>query len=197
MNGAGNKLFAGAALAMDQHRARSRRDRTHGLLQFLHRRAGSDDVVERVAGGGIAAQGKVLLAEDQFLKGAVHRQLDLIDQARILADVVGRASGLHRLHRGLVVIDSSDQDDGRVGRNAVRMAQHFDAVDIRHLNVGDDHVVECAVDLALGGLPGLHGLDFMAIAAQRDIEHFTDRTLVIADQNVSHAASLRPRPSGR
>ena len=67
-----------------------------------------------------------------------------------LANVVGGAASFHGLHGGLVVIDRRDQDDGGVGRHLVRVTQHLDAVDVRHLDIGDDDVVERAVDLVLG-----------------------------------------------
>ena len=64
VNGARNEFFTGAALAVNQNRAGGGGDGAYRLLQLLHGPAGADDVVERVAGGGIAAQRKVLLAED-------------------------------------------------------------------------------------------------------------------------------------
>ena len=64
VDGAGYKFFAGAALAVNQDRAGGGGDGAHRLLELLHGGTGADDVVERVAGGGVAAQGEVLLAED-------------------------------------------------------------------------------------------------------------------------------------
>ncbi len=75
----------------------------------------------------------------------------------------------------------------------MRMAQDFDAVNVRHFDVSDDEIVKSAVNLVLGRLAGLHGLDAVSVAAEGDIEHFADRALVVADQDVSHATSLRPQ----
>ncbi len=58
------------------------------------------------------------------------------------ANVVGGASRFDRLNRGFVVVDRGDQDDRRVGRSLVGVPQHFDAVDVRHFDVGDDDVVK-------------------------------------------------------
>src|SRR5437868_868991 len=75
------------------------------------------------------------------------------------------------------------------------MAQHFDAVNVRHIDVGNDEVVKSAVDLALCPLAGIHGLHLVAVAPQGYIEHFAHGALVVTDQNVSHAQSLpRRRP---
>ena len=117
-------------------------------------------------------------------------QLDFVDQARAFADVIGGTSGLDGLHCGFVVVDGSHQNHGRFGRDLMGVAQHFDAVDARHLDVGNDHVEERAVDFALGRIAGGDGFDFVTIAAQGDVEHFADGALVIADQNVTHARLL-------
>ena len=104
------------------------------------------------------------------------------------ADVVGGAAGFHGLHGGFVVIHRGNQNDGGVGRNLVGVAQHFDAVDVRHLDVGDDHVVRARYSiLRLAASPRIYGFDFVAFAAQGDVEHFADGALVIADQDVTHA----------
>ncbi len=72
------------------------------------------------------------------------------------------------------------------------MAQNFDAVNVRHFDVGNDEIVESAVDFILGRLPGLHSFDAVTVAAQSDVEHFADGALVVADQDISHATSLGP-----
>ena len=64
VHGAGDEFFTGAAFAVDQNRAGGRSHGAHRLLELLHGAARADDVVERVAGGGVAAQRKILLAED-------------------------------------------------------------------------------------------------------------------------------------
>ncbi len=71
------------------------------------------------------------------------------------------------------------------------IAQHFDAVGIRHLDVGDDHVIERAVEFLLGTFSGVHGFDLVALAAQGNIQHFADGALVVTNQNVTHALVLR------
>src|SRR6476469_9242105 len=79
----------------------------------------------------------------------------------------------------------------------MRVAQHFDAVGMRHLDVGDDHIVESAFELSLRILSGLDRLDFVALAAQGNIQHLADGALVIANQNVTHALSLPCLPRQR
>ena len=149
VHGAGHQFFTGAALAVDQHRAGRGSDSADRLLELLHGAAGADDVVERVARGGVAAQREILLAESNFSSARLIASLISSTRPGTLANVVGGASRFHGFHGSLVVIDRGDQDDGGVGRHVVRVPQHFDAVDVRHLDVGDDDVVERAVDFVL------------------------------------------------
>ena len=132
-----------------------------------------------------------------------------------LANVVGGAPGLYGFDGGLVVVDRGDQDDGGVGRNPVRVAQHFDAIDIRHLDVGDDDVVERAVDLVLRHLARLNRLDAVSsrrkeISSISQMERSSSQTRMLATatscgcdaavarkhRSVSMRFSLRNRPPG-
>ena len=197
MDGTCDQFLAGSALAVDQYGAAGRSNRADGLLQLLQRADCADNVVERVASGGIATQGKVLTAERNFCQRPGNGQLDFIHQARTLANVVGCATGFHRLHRGFVVVHGGHQNHRRLRRDLVRMAQDFDAIDDGHLDVGHDHVEERAVDLALCSIASGHGLDLVAIAAQRNVEQFADGAFVVADENVTHAILLSLLPSRR
>src|SRR5262249_15850927 len=155
VNRARDQLFSGAAFAMDQDGAGRGGHGADRLFQFLHGSTGTDDVVQRVAGSRIPAQREVLLAERQFFDRAVDGELDFIDQAGALADVVGGTTRLDRLDRGFIIVNGSNQDDGRVGRNLMRVAENFDAVDVWHLDIGDDDVIERSVDLLFRVLTGL------------------------------------------
>ena len=72
----------------------------------------------------------------------------------------------------------------------MRMPQHFDAVDVRHLDVSYDDVVQSAVEFSFRKFARISRLHLVAFAAQRDIQHFADGALVIANQNVTHALLL-------
>src|SRR5579862_6360823 len=73
------------------------------------------------------------------------------------------------------------------------MSQYLDAIDAGHLDVGNDHIEQRAVDLALGQLATGDGFHFVPITAQGDVEQFADRAFVIADENVTHAPLLPQR----
>ncbi len=102
---------------------------------------------------------------------------------------------LHRLHGGFVVVDRGHQNHRGVGRDLVRVAQDFDPIDARHLDVGNNHVEQRAVDLAFGQFAGSDGFHLVAIAAQGNVEQFADRALVVADENLTHAFLLPRLPA--
>src|ERR1700678_897375 len=112
MNRAGNQLFTGAAFTVNQHGAGSGSDCAHSLLQLLHRWARSNNIIQRVVRGSVAAQGEVLLAQSQVLQHAANGNLDFIQQTRTLTNIVGGSAGFDGLYRSLVVVDGSDQNHG-------------------------------------------------------------------------------------
>jgi hypothetical protein len=179
---------------MNQDSARRRSDGAYRLLELLHGRAGTDDVIERVVRCSIAAQGEILFAESQLFEHPADGEPDLIDQTGTLANVIGGSSRFDRFHRSFVVIHRSDENDRRVGRNAMRMTKDFNAVHVRHLDIGDDQVIEVAVNFVFGGLAGMHSLHAVSVATQSDVQHFTNGAFVVADENVSHGTSRLQRP---
>src|SRR3984893_921873 len=190
MDGPCNQFFTGSTFAVDQNRAAGGGDGADGLLQFFERRTCTDDVVKRVARGRVAPEGKVLAAERYFRERAGNGEFDLVHQSRTLADVIGPPPRLDRLHGSFVVIDRSHQNDRGFRRDLMRVPKNFDSIHARHLDVGNNHVEQRAVDFALGQFATGDGFHLVAIAAQGDIEQFADRALVVTDENVTYALLL-------
>src|ERR1700674_2933920 len=117
MDGSRNQFFTGSTFTVDQNRAAGGGDGADGLLQFFERRTCTDDVVKRVARSRVAAEGKVLAAERYFRERAGNGEFDLVHQSRTLADVIGRAARLDRLHGSFVVIDRGHKNDRGFGRD--------------------------------------------------------------------------------
>src|SRR5215813_13199928 len=76
----------------------------------------------------------------------------------------------------------------------MRIAQYLDPVCRRHFDIGDDNVINGTINPFLARLTGGDCFDLVPVTAQSNIEHFTDRALVIAYQDVSHAHSLLLQP---
>ena len=101
VDGAGDELLAGAALAGDQHRDVLRRDAADGLVDLAHRRGLAQDRVGRVGVGlGLGDDGRRLHPPGD-LQGLIPHLPQLVRVEGLEEVVVGAL--LHRL-------------DGRVGR---------------------------------------------------------------------------------
>ena len=188
-----HKFLAGSTFAIDQNRALSGGNRADGLLELVHRHADAHNVVERIASGGIALECEILAAQRHLFERTVNCQFNFIHQAGRLADVIRSASRLDCFHCGFVIIDSGNQDYCRLWRHLMSMPKHFDAVSIRHLDVGYDDVINRGVKLSFGVVTGLHCFNFVTIPAQSDVQHFTDGALVITYKNITHDRPLRPQ----
>ena len=111
MHGARDQLLSGTALTVNQHRTLGRGHSANGLFEFFHRRAGTDDVVQRISGGRVAFESKVLAAERNFFQSLTDGDLDLIDQAWGFTNVVGCTTRFDGLYSGFVVIHRRNKDD--------------------------------------------------------------------------------------
>jgi len=86
--GAGNQFLAGATFAIDQDGAGRWKQRANGLLQFFHGGTDADDVIERVAGSGVAGATRSSACSAPLSSETVYGQLDFVDRPGLLADVV-------------------------------------------------------------------------------------------------------------
>ena len=120
------------------------------MFQLLHRGTDADDVIERVPGIGVALESKILPAKIHLLQRAIDGELDFIHQAGRFTDVIGGTASLHGFDRSFIIINGGDEDYGGVGRDLVGITQYFDAIDVRHFYVGDNHVEECAIQFPFG-----------------------------------------------
>ena len=185
MDGAGDQLFAGAALAADDDGAVGGGDGADGLLEPAHGLALADEIVERVVLRGVALEGGVLLAQLGAVQGQGGGAQHIFEEFGTFADVV-EGSGVEGLDGNFGVIDGGDDDDHGVGRDAARVLEDFHAGDAGHAHVGDDNVVESGVKLAAGLLARGHRLDAVSLVLERDLQHLADGALIITDQDVSH-----------
>ena len=111
MHGPGRQFFSGSALAVNQDRALGGSNCADRLLQLLHRRTDTYNIVERISRRSIPFKREILPAEVNLLQRPADGELDLIYQSWRLANVVGRAARLHRRHCSFVVVDCGDQND--------------------------------------------------------------------------------------
>src|SRR5581483_4353864 len=104
-------------------------------------------------------------------------------------DILKRA-GVDRVDRSLIVFHCGDQDHRCFRRGLTGVAQHFNAVVIRHLDVADYNIIQSAVQLFDGGLARGDGFNAMPFFAKRDFQDFADGASIITNQDVTHAPLL-------
>ncbi len=161
-----------------------------------------DDAAEHLA-DGLGAAGDVLelvailelVGEQRDLAGelaVVVGALDL-DQELLLAegllDVVEGAEP-HGLHGALDGAVGGHHDDLGGGVRLLDRAQHADAVELPHPQVGEDHVVG-ALGAHVGALRAVAGLvHLVAGAAQHHRQGGAHVALIIDDQDLGHRSQL-------
>ena len=148
MDGAGDQLLAGAALAVDQHRRGGAGDALDQREDRLHPAALADDVVEGVFLLQLAAQVDVLVRQLGPLQGLLRHDLQLVDVERF-RNVVGR-SQLHRLDGRLGGGVGGHHDHRRAAAVHLDLPQQVEAVAVRHQDVAQHEVEAIALQLLMG-----------------------------------------------
>jgi hypothetical protein len=113
MNGLGDQLLPGAALARDHDRGVAFGDLADGVEHLEEVGALADDAFEATLGLELALQIEVFVAQPLALERVRDDQLDLVQLER-LGDVVVGAE-LHGLDGRLGGREGGDDEDGRVG----------------------------------------------------------------------------------
>jgi len=171
VQGAGDQLLAGAALALDEDGRGCVRDLGDDLGQLLHPGAVTDDfgvapalpprllVRDHVARVVVALAGR--LGDDRLELGVLERLGEEVEGA-----------GLHRLHGAVHPAVRRHDDDGYVRVAGHHLAQEAEAVHFRHDEIGHDYIGAIALEggeglLAIGG--HLHLVTFPLERGRKDL----------------------------
>ena len=135
VQGVGDQLLAGAALAVDQHRDAGARQ-PDGAEHLLHGRRLADD---------LRAAGRILLACLAFgalllevILGAAHQGYRLVDVERF--GQVFEGTALVGVDRAVEIRVGGHDDDGQIGLAAMDLLKQAEAVDAGHADIGEDHI---------------------------------------------------------
>ncbi len=181
VDGAGDQFLAGTGLAEDEDRGVGGCDGLARLDDLVHGRAVADDAFEAELRVELPLQLAVGLGQTEALGRLVHdgAQLGEIDGFR---EIVGRPL-LDGLHGRFHVAVASDHDDLGVGRFVAGLAQNGQAVQVRHLQIGDNHIEIVLLDppgpgRATGGYDA-----FVADTLQALGHRLGVKRLVVDDEN--------------
>ena len=148
------QLLAGAALAQDQHRRRQLGHPLHEIDDVADLLARADQELALALLGDLRAQGDDLAVEILPLAGIPHQRPELV-VVEILGDVVVGAV-LHRLHRGLDLVDRRDHDALDEAVVLLDDPQHVEAADARQADVLQDEVDVLVLQQPQGCLAARH-----------------------------------------
>ena len=186
-----HQLLARAGLAEDQHRADRLRHVADQLEDVVHPRALAQDGVERELLVQLLAQLRHLVLQRPLAQGALDHQPEVLQVDRLGEEVDGPQP--HRLH-GL--LDGAEaRGDDHVGRQPalLHLLEQLQAVDPRHLQVGDDHAVG-ALGQRLQRVAAVgRGIHREAgVGLEEHLDLLAGRLVVLDDQDASPGRGRRP-----
>src|SRR5262249_21219942 len=187
VDGPGDQLLAGAALAQDQHGDARPRYRLDELVKPLHLGRPADQLLEVELAGQLGPAVDRLAAQGALVDGAADEGEDLL-LLEGLGDVVEGAQ-LHRRHRGADRLDGGDQDDLHVVVEGLDLLQDGDAVDVGQPDV-QEHQVDLRRPEGLEGVGCVRGLQDVVLVFQDQAEGIPQAGVVVHDQDD------RPDPGG-
>ena len=187
MEGLGDQLLAGAALAEDEHVALRRRGQADEVEDLLHRRALADDLVEAVALLELLLERAVLARQAALFEAFADGEQDLFVLER-LGDVVESADA-HRFDGALDRGVRRDHDHHLLGIARAQLLQDLHA---RH--AGEHEIEQHEIDrFALGKeqrlLAGAGGDRAQTLAPEERPEDVLEHLFVVDDEDVGHARS--------
>ena len=196
VDGPGDELLAGAALALEEDRAPGRGGGLDEVEDVLHGLALADDVGEAEALPELVLEPDVLVLEALALEGLLdgHEQ-ELVVLERLL-DVVEGAD-LHGRDGRLDRAVGRDDDDRDQGIDPLDPPQDLDAVHPRHEKVEEDDVEGLGGEFLQRLLARARDLDLVALRRQELGQDVVDDRLVVDDVDDAFAAHGRcPRRRG-
>ena len=186
VHGARDQLLAGAALARDQHDRVGRRDLHDARQHVADRLRAADDVLEVVALLELLGEELNLAVQAPALERLRHLHEQLLLAERLL-DVVEGADA-HGLDRALDRAVGGHHDDLGHRLRLFGRAQHVDAVELAHPQIGDHDVVR-AGGAELAALRAVcRFVDLVAAATQHHRQRRAHVALIVDDENLTHVA---------
>ena len=190
VDAARHQLLAGAALALDQHRAVAAGDATDHREHLVDLRTASDDRGQTVAARDDLGERHVLAPQRSRLGGLGHRLAKLGVAARLGDEVAGAQA--HRLHRGLHVGVAGQHDQLGVERDGAGPAQDVEAGVIGHLDV-EQRDVEVFASEAGHALGGGGGLGHVGAGLHEDRrQDAPDLRVVVDDEDANTVRHVAP-----
>jgi hypothetical protein len=176
----GEQLLAGAALPEDEHRRREPRHLLHQIDDVANLLAGADQELSLALLRNLRAQGDHLPVEVLALAGIADERSQLV-VVEVLGDVVVGAV-LHRLDRGLDLVDRRDHDALDEVVVLLDDAEDVEAADPGQPDVEEDQVDVFVLEQAERGLAARHR-DHLVVTLQDRGDGVAHALIVITDED--------------
>ncbi len=193
VDGPGDELLAGAALAVDQDRGVGRGDLEDLLPEVLDQGVMADDLVVFL---GLLLEVLALAAEVRLLEGVADADQDPLAVERLFQEIEGPELG--GLDRGLDRPLPRDHDDLRHVRARPQLGQDFEAALAGHLDVEEDQVdADGLLEHLQPVLPRRGFEELVALVLEDHLQGLADVLLVVDDQDAGLPLGLHGGPLPR
>ena len=180
VDGAGDQLFAGAALALDQHGDVLAGDLADGLVDLAHGGAAAQDGAVHVrVRRGLSDDGR-LAHPPGHLQRLVDHPPQLVLAERFEQVVVGAV--LHRLDGRVGALDDRDEDHRDPRVEAADLLVDFQAGLVGQAEIEQNHVRRIGADILEPRSPGAGDLDPVSGSGERLAHLLLDQVRVIIDE---------------
>ena len=195
VDGAGDQLLAGAALAGDQHRDVLGGDAADGLVDLAHGRAGADDGTDDIVLRRSLHDHGRLAHRPNHVQRLAHHAPELVQVERLEQIIVG--SLLHGLDGRVRHLARGDEDDGDARVDAADLLIDLQSGLVGQAQVEENDIRRLGLDPFEPRHAGAGDLDAVIRGGKELTNLSWDQGQVIIDeQNVGHG-SLTSGASGR
>ena len=191
VNGACKEFLAGAGFADEQHVGVCHGDFCDGVLQFLKRLGGADDLIEVAGLGEFPAELLVFEVEVAVVEDALELVFEVFEDDRF--DEVVERSRLECFDRVLDGRIGGDDEDEGGGVDLVEAAEECDAVAVGELDVADGDLKVVFTGEGEGFGDGAGFGDGVPVAGEELAQCAADDLFVFDDQDAAVRHFLRRR----
>ena len=186
----GGELLARAALALDQHVRAGLPHALDGVVNLLHPEADPHQRVVAMPVLDPGLQDDLLLLELLLVEDSVDDDLQHVQLERFLKVVV--AAVLHGLDGRLHGPMAGHDDHLGLGTVFLDGREQLQAVDVRHLDVGENDLVGLVLDPLQGRQPVVHDVDLVADLREVLPDDLQYGAIVVHEENVRNVHRKPP-----
>ena len=194
VNGARHHLFAGAALAQNQHRVHAVGGLGDDAIELFHFRGAADDAAESLFGLHLLAQQTVLRLQLQVAGHALQQQLQFVETEGLGHVVIGAI--LHGLHGRLHGAIAGHHDDDGLGPPVLDAPQRVESACARQAQIEQHGIKGLGVEQAVSVLGGIGYIGGVSERLRDFAASLADGSFIVHNQKVKKIGGFDLRCGG-